>query len=413
MIRILPTEPFQRRLTLQALLFSIGSGTLLSMNAIFFLKYAQLTPTIISFGGVATLVITLLLGPRLGRIADNSDPRRLWALAALVEGLVYFAFPFVRHAPEYFGLLALNAAFACIGSAARTVYVFSSLPSEDRLEMLAYQRSSLNLGMTLGSGLAALILLAPSRDWLVTGPLVAGTIMLVNAFFVGRLPHANPPARPHGKKRSVRLHDKKGSVRPARDVRFMAYALLSGGMESVDALISVAFPLWIAQKTDIPQTLIAVGFMGNALVVALGQVHYSRLCDTMARIPRQAVVAGLLVGGCCVAAALSRTLPVAVATVSMLVAYALLTLAELRIAAFRWTLLVALTPDHRSGEFQSIWRSVGQALRTGAAPAFTLVVLGFTTTGWLAIAVAYLAIAVALAARVRSDLGRGTSTAVS
>lgn len=400
MIRILPSEPFQRRLTMQALLFSIGSGTLLSMNAIFFLKYAQLTPTVISFGGVAALTVTLVLGPRLGRIADNADPRRLWALAALVEGLAYFAFPLVRHAPEYFGLLAINAAFACVGSAARTVYIFSSLPSEGRLEMLAYQRGALNLGMALGSGVAALILLAPSRDWLVVGPLVAGAIMLVNAFFVSRLPHASAPAKPR---------DGPQSTRPTRNVRFMIYALLSGGLESVDGLMNVVFPLWIAQKTDINEAVIAIGFMGNAVVVALAQVHYSRLCETLSLIPRQAVVAGFLVCGCCVAAALSQAMPVAVATASMLVAYGLLTLAELRIGAFRWTLLIALSPDHRSGEFQSVWRSVGQALRTGTAPAFTVVVLGFTSTGWIAIAVAYLGLAIALAFRIRSDLGRATA----
>lgn len=365
---MLPPTRLARSLALQSGLYAIGTGVFVSGNAVYFTRIVGLTPGQVGLGISLGGAVSMLGAVPAGRLADRLGLRAAWASAALVEALLYLAYPWVHGLAGFVALLALLALAQALGAGGRGGYSLAAVPRGERVRVLAFVRSALNIGFTIGAMLAGVALATGRAEVIRAIPYLTAAVLVVNGYLVSRLPAV--PART----------DEEATT-PARGgtaLRNRAFVLLSGlnGLMAVDqVLLSVVFPLWLVSRTDAPHAVLAWLYGTNTVLVVLLQVRASRGAESVAGAGRSARVAGLAVLAAC-AVVTTTAWSVGVATVLLLWGgYVLLTAAELFHSAAGWGFLSELSDPGRRAEYQGVWK-LGQQAQLMAGP---------VTCTWLAV----------------------------
>ena len=182
---------------------------------------------------------------------------------------------------------------------------------------------------------------------------------------------------------------------PWRDPGYLLFVLRDIPLCLDDSLLNVGLPLWLVAHTTAPHALVPAFLAVNTVLVVVLQLRVSAAAEG----PRGAVRAVLLYG----AALLLTCLLLATATgggalgasLALLAAAVLVTVAELLRSVSSWELSVLLAPERSraaylgvAGMSQAIQKSVGPPLLTG-------VVMAAGPLGWLAMGVAVAADALA------------------
>ena len=138
------------------------------------------------------------------------------------------------------------------------------------MQFKAYLRAMTNVGISFGALFGGLALwVDQSWAYLAVFALDA-TTCVVTSIWLGRLPHIAPaPARESGEPRMAVLHD----------LPFVVITVLSGVAAMHFIVMELAMPLWIAQYTSAPRSLVAITLMINTVCVALLQVRLTRGID--------------------------------------------------------------------------------------------------------------------------------------
>lgn len=144
--RTLPPPGAGRRLCVQSTLFAVGTGVFLSGNAVFFTKVVGVSAQEVGVAFTLSALVSFLLAVPLGGLADRVGPLRMWAGAAFVESLTYLSFPWVRGYAVLVTLVVLLAVVEGVGGAGRTAYTIDVVDPAQRVRVLAYMRTWLNVG---------------------------------------------------------------------------------------------------------------------------------------------------------------------------------------------------------------------------------------------------------------------------
>ncbi|WP_166658724.1 MFS transporter [Kribbella sp. VKM Ac-2571] len=385
-----------RPLCLQSALYAVGSGVFLSGNAVFFTQVVGLSAAQVGLGISIAGILGFVVSVPLGSAVDHVGPRRAWLLAALVEGSIYLAYPWARGFAAFLGIVVALALAESAGNSGRGAYTLDILASSERVRVLAYTRSALNLGFTLGGLLGGFALAAGSRTVITAIPLVAGMLMLLNSLLISRLPKTNHKRRGERVSRFSALRD-----RP-----FLAVSLLNGILGSHHALLMVVFPLWLVERTDAPNAVVAWLFGLNTLLAVSLQVWAARGAETVRGAVRASRLAAVALTVWCLAmlasSAASRWTTIAL----LFVGYVAITFGELFQSAGAWGLASELSPADQRAQYQGAFR-LGHQLQLMLAPAaFTALTVTWSPIGWLVIAAV-----VALAAATLGPAASGTTGA--
>ncbi|MEK8110271.1 hypothetical protein NKG94_50125 [Micromonospora sp. M12] len=147
------------------------------------------------------------------------------------------------------------------------------------------------------------------------------------ALLVTRLPDVPPRPAPVGFKRFAAV----------RDPRFLAVIGVSAILASHVSIILVTMPLWALNRTDLPHFLIPLLLIVNTAFVILFQVRASRGADTVHGAGRLARRSGYwLAGGCAILAVTALDDNVVLASVAIVAAVLILSVAEVMQAASGW-----------------------------------------------------------------------------
>jgi Na+/melibiose symporter-like transporter len=119
--RILPPTRLERDLALQCVLSAFATGSFLTGTAVYFTQIVGLTGSQVGLGMSVSGVVTLLLSLPLGRLSDRVGAKPLWAVSALVEALLYFAWPLAGGMVSFVALLSLLAVIGTAGNTGRNV----------------------------------------------------------------------------------------------------------------------------------------------------------------------------------------------------------------------------------------------------------------------------------------------------
>jgi hypothetical protein len=150
-------------------------------------------------------------------------------------------------------------------------------------------------------------------------------------------------------------------------------------------VLNVGLPLWLLTRTSAPHALVPAFLVINTVLVVLLQMRIS----AATKGPRDATTAvaryGLIMLACCACIAVAPEFGTWLASLTLLIAAGLQTLAELMRSVSSWELAVSLAPESArpaylgvAGMSQSVQKSAGPLLLTG-------VVIVAGPVGWLAL----------------------------
>lgn len=378
--RLLPPSPLARKLSAQSILFAVGEGAFITGSAVFFTHVVGLSAAQVGLGLTIAGVFTFVFAVPLGRFADRIGPQRIWALAALVEALLYLAWPWISGFGAYVAMMVVLQLVDGAGSAGRGAYTLDVFSREERVRSLAFMRSALNVGFSIGALLGGLALATGSDTVIRLVPLVTAGILGVNALLISRLPRA--------------VHEEQGLSAPKqlitpgalRNRAFLALNVCDGVLATNQVLLNVVIPLWLVQETDAPRVLLAWLFGTNTVLAVLLQVSASRGAETVPGALRAARVSGaFFVLSCLIVLVTHDTIGWVTITLVWL-GHVTVTGAELFQSAAHWGLVAELSDPDRRGEYQGAAR-LGNTIGSVWAPAaYTFLAISWGTGGWLLIA---------------------------
>ncbi|MFF7354387.1 MFS transporter [Streptomyces filipinensis] len=329
--------------------------------------------------------------PLAGRAAERLPVRGLLIGCHLLR-LGTMGLLLVAH--DLAALLPVVALTSLAERAAKTLEMLfaTRVAGERRGAYQALFRSVANAGYAVGAGIAALglavgtpnayraLILANALSYLVAAGLVRRT----------REPagHGLVVAHGDGKDGSTPAPDPTPARSPWRDPGYLLFVLLDIPMNLDDSVIGVGLPLWLVHRTSAPHAVVPAFLVVNTVLVVLLQLRVSAWAEG----PRRAAAAvgwyGVTLFACCLVLATATGGGAWSASLAMLAAALLATLAELLRSVSSWELAVVLAPPRArasylgvAGMAQSVQKAVGPLLLTGA-------VMTAGPAGWLALGAA-------------------------
>jgi MFS family permease len=383
--RFLPPPGVARSLALQSMIYATGTGVFLTGSAVFFVHVVGLRPTQVGVGVSVAGAISLVLSVPLGMLVDRVGSRRTWMVAVFCEAALFCGYPFVR---GFWGFLAVVSAVAVTstaGNSGRSVYTIEAIAPEQRVRVLAFSRSALNIGFTLGALGAGVALSINSRPAYYAMVLANAVGLVVNGLCLFRLPVV------------PRQHVDRSGHRFAalRDRPILAVTALVALLGSFATVFTEVIPLWTVTRTNAPRVVLSAMFLVNTALVVLLQVPASRGAETLPGATRALRRGGFAVALACPVLYLTRAAPRPVTIALLVLAIGLVTACELWHSAGFWGLTTELPPPGRRGEYVGALR-LGNELQAMVAPAaLTALAIGTGGWGWLVIAGMFVAGALA------------------
>jgi MFS family permease len=399
--RLLPDNQVARTLSVQSVLYALGEGVFATGNAVYFTQIVGLSAAQVGLGLSVTGVVALALSVPLGRVADRYGARRMWALGAALEAVLYLSYPVVHGFVAFVLLLTAFSIVGSVGGAGRGAYSIAIFAREERVRYQAFLRSALNLGFTLGALVSGLALASNSDTVIRLLPVWTALVLGANAVLVSRLPDperepaSTPAAGPEGA-------EPQTSPKALRNRGFLATSILSGISGTHWILLTVVIPLWLVERTDAPHWTLAWLFGTNTLLCVLLQVPAARGMNTVGGALRGVrLAAGCMVVSCAIVAVTGNTVGW-VSVVLLLVGHMTVTGSELFDSGATWGFMSELSDPQRRGEYQGVWGLGGQITNIVGPAAYTWLALDHGTVGWVAIAATILVGAVLLHPAARS-----------
>lgn len=382
--RLAGPTPLVRRLSGQSVLSAFGDGVFLTGSAVFFTQIVGLSAAQVGLGLSIAGLVTFLLAVPLGKLSDRYGAKRVWAVASLLEALLYLAWLAVGGLVTFVAMMIVLENVASASRSARNAYRFDVFPREERVSSNAYFRAARNVGYTLGALLAG-IALATNDDQVIRAvPLATAALLVLNATLVSRLPSVLHHAEEAPLEAAL---EDAGDRRSALHNRgYVAMAVCGGVLGTHQVLLNVVIPLWLVEETDAPRVLLAWLFGTNTVMAVLLQVAAARGVTTVADSLRaQRRGAFFFVLSCGIVLVTHDT--VGWVTIALVwVGHVTVTGAELFQSAGEWGLQAELSDPARRGEYQGV-SQLGYTLGTVWAPAaYTFLAMEWGTPGWFVIA---------------------------
>lgn len=367
----------------------IATGLYLTGSSVFFILYIGLSPAQVGLGlSVAWFISTVLMIP-FGMIADRYGGRVVWLVGTTASVAVFCAFPFAHTYWQFQVTVVLQLLLAGLGSAGSARYFGDLLAEGSRVRGGAFLRTTSNIGMAVGAGIAGVAISVEERPGYLAIVLVTAAVTAVEAVLIAwAVPHLDRPHRPT-------TTDTPWFPVAIRDGSFVAISLLRVILNLDGPILSVILPLWILTRTDGPSWLVAGTVLANMALTALFQIPFSRGVESVPSGARALARSGVAMAAACVAFAASATTSEWITVLCIAAGSVALTAGELLGSAATWAIRYGLAPEDRRGEYVAVF-SLGGYLSWVVGPAaLTLLVVSGGLVGWLVLAGVFLAASVA------------------
>lgn len=377
--RFLPPTPLARRLSTQSVLFAVGEGTFVTGSAVFFTQIVGLSAGQVGLGLTVAGVFRFLLSVPLGRLADRIGPKRMWALGAGAEALLYAVWPLIEGFGAFLVMMVALTVVESAGGSGRGAYTIDVFPREERVQSQAFMRAALNTGFTLGALLSGIALAFDNDDLVRAVPVFTAVVLGLNTLFITRLPAAEHDSAPVPAEARVRQS-------ALRNRGFVLLSACNGVLGTNQVLLNVVIPLWLVQETDAPRVLLAWLFGTNTVLAVLLQVAAARGVDSVARSLRAARISATFFVLSCVVVLFTHDTVGWVTIALVWLGHVTVTGAELFESAAHWGFMSELSDPERRGEYQGAAVLGGTVGSVWAPAAYTFLAIEWGASGWLVIA---------------------------
>ena len=371
---------------------SVGDGAFVVTSALFFTRVAGLSTAEVGLGLTIAWLVGFLAGVPLGNLADRRGARGTAVLLALTTATAVASFLLVR---SFAGFLIAAVIYACSQTgltAARQALLAGLVAPAERTRIRAFLQSTVNAGLAIGALLGGVALRFDSTAAYLTVFAVDALSFLIAAGLLRRVPSIATTLRVAGEPRLAVLHDRPYAV----------LALINAVMLLFMPLISLVGPLWIVTRTNAPSWVVASLMIVNTLGVTFFQVRIAKSVKDLRTASRSVRYAGVaMLAACAVFATTAAGLSAPLTAVVLVIAAALLTLGEMKLASGAWEISFGLAPADKQGQYQGFF-ATGPAIARMLGPALlTTVVLGWGPIGWLAVGALFLGTSCATGPAVR------------
>ncbi|MFG1911198.1 MFS transporter [Kribbella sp. NPDC048928] len=390
--QMLPPAGAPRDLAMAQLANSVGDGAFVVTSALFFTRVVGLSTAEVGLGLTIAWLVGFLAGVPLGNLADRRGARGTAILLALSTATAVTSFLVVR---SFVGFLVAATLYACSQTgltAARQALLAGLVQPAERTRIRAFLQSTVNAGLAVGALLGGLALRFDSKAAYLIVFAIDAVSFLIAAALIRRVPPIVTTIRAKGEPRLAVLHD-----RP-----YALLALINAVMLLFMPLISLVGPLWIVTRTNAPSWIVASLMIVNTLGVTLFQVRIAKAVRDLRTATRSVRYAGVaMLAACAVFATTAAHLSAPLTAGVLVLAAALLTLGEMKLASGAWEIGFGLAPADKQGQYQGFFGS-GPAIARMLGPALlTTVILGWGPIGWLAVGALFLGTSCATGPAVR------------
>ncbi|WP_134741849.1 MFS transporter [Nocardioides sp. 503] len=384
-MRLLPEDPAVRSMAAATLVNTTGNGIFFTLSALYFTRIVGFSVVEVGLGLSIAAGVALFAGIPIGHLADRRGPREVQVALVLMIAALAALYLLVT---EWWQFVALATAIAVLdrgSGAVRAALIAGLVQGSDRATTKAYLRSVTNVGMTVGTGIAAIALHFDTREAYLAVMYVDVATYAVTALLMTSVPHV--PPRPAGEA----LH----MLSALRDLPFVAVVLVSSVLTMHYWILELAIPLWVVNETEAPRAVVAVLLVINTVAVVVAQVAVARRVVTLDAAVRATLLSGLLFLGACAILGVSGGVSATLAVVLLVVGSVVLVAGELCQASASFLLGFELPPEEAMGQYQGVW-GMGFSISSFLAPTvMALLPLALGLTGWLLLGGVLLAAAVA------------------
>lgn len=408
-------DPTLRRLLTVTLVDTLGRGAFFTLTSLYLITIVGIPAVAVGLGLTVAGAVGVASSLVFGHLADRLSARRMLVWLHLVQGLALISYVLVHDLPTLIATASVVTLAQQGGGSVRGAAVGRAFPGAERVRVRATMRTVTNVGIGVGTALAAVPLAIGTGEAYRVTMVLSGALFLASAVLVAGLPSVRVDAAPADRTDTGTIVRQEPAGRsPYRDVRFLAVTALTGLFGMQFGLFEVGVPIWVVQHTVAPDVLVSPLLLVNTVIVVLLQVRLSRGTDTVAGAARVMRHAGWVMAVACglwAAAGWVRGddwVPAAIATAVLVVAAVAHSLAEITSSAAGWALSFELAPADRVGAYQGVY-GTGYAVAAMVAPTVvTLTAVDLGTVGWGILAVVFLGSALG----VGSIAGRAARTTV-
>lgn len=373
----MPPPALPTGLVLSTAAHTIGIGLVVTLSAVYFTRVVGLSVTEVGAGLTLAGTVSIGVGIPLGWLSDRLGPQRLLTILLLGQALAVGLQTLVSSFTSFLACVGLLAITTQGSAAVRAALIAAILPREIRVVGRGYLRAVTNVGVAIGTSLAAFALVSlsgPVFRWLFV--LAAGAFILaavILSLFLTSPSRETVVARPRA---FAAIHDKP-------------YAVVVGAnalMHLHYAVLEVGIPLWVAIHTDAPAWAISVLLILNTASIILLQVPVGRRWGHLAQAGPVTALAGMALAGACIMLAVAGYTSGPTTFVVLVVAGLTHAMGELLHTNGSWAAGFGLAPEEAQGQYQGLF-ATGVAASQAAGPILvTAVVIANGAWGWLAAA---------------------------
>jgi MFS family permease len=388
--RLLPSDPTARRYLALSGIDAVGSGMFIPLSLLYLTRIVGIPPVQVGLGLTLAGIAALIATPFAGHLGDRYDPRLVAAVGYAVCAAGFAVYTLVGSFATFLLVATVIQVFDRAASSARTLVALSVAGGAERLTLLAYERSTRNVGYGVGGLCASLALASGSRAGYVAVLLANAATFAVGTAIMLRLPPA--PRAAAGKEGPT-----IGYRSVLRDRPYVALAGISSLLWLNDSLLKVALPLWILRRTSVSPSFTGIFFaLNTALVVGL-QIRLSRGATDARGAGRAYRRGGVALAAACGFFAAAAEVGVAAAAALLAIAVVALTAGEMLVSAGQWAASIDLLREEARGRYLGVF-STSVSLQTALGPlAVTFALVHGGDWGWLGLAAFF--VAAGLAAR--------------
>ncbi|MGN6324771.1 MFS transporter [Pseudolysinimonas sp.] len=406
-------DPVLRILAITTLIATLGRGIFLPMTTLYLSFVVHLPAAQIALvlaAGSITSIVSSVIG---GHLADRFSARRLSFVGLVVASVGLISYAAVSELVWALVVAVVESAALGIGFSARGAIIGRAFDGEQRVRTRAIMQTITNVGIGVGTTVAAIPLAIGTPEAYRLSFAIAGVVVLLGQLPLLRLPvrvdaaAAHGAAEPQSETPPVIEGDDpapeligEAAGRPSRDPvggrppwknpRYLLLAGLSGVFAVQFAVQEMGLPLWIAHDTTAPRWIISVLLVLNTVIVVLFTVRLSKGSHRLRTAGRLSALAGGLMAVACVVYALAAGVPVLLACVILILASLVHAFAEVLSQAGGWGLSFELADQRRIGAYQGVF-GTSFAMGSAVGPALiTVTAIALGMPGWLILAAVFL-----------------------
>jgi len=350
-----------------SLIDAIGTGLLAPLTVLYFTIHVGLPVRSVGLGLTIGGLAALGFAPVGGALVDRHGPKPVLIAYLALAALAYASYGLVRTWPEL--LVAVTAAeiAASASGTARKALLAEIATGEDRVTLMASQRSLRNLGYGVGGALASVALAVGGDAFTCVVEVDAVSFLVAIVLLSGlHVPARRPTSQPQAATAGLR--------QVSRDVRYLALSALDLLTSFYATALEVAIPLWVVLHTDAPRALAGALFTFNTVIVVFVQVRATSGVRQLADVPLAYLRAAAGIVVCAIACLTARDAGAVMASVLLVIGVGGLTASEMFASAGEWAISLGLADDRSRGSYLSVF-SIGSSLQDALGPSIVTVLL--------------------------------------